>query len=185
MCIRDRSLTPDPLGALSLTQDLNGSSSIPFGNIAYPDYGEDYETAALTDEIEDLIDHQLNLITAIVSTVSPNSNLQSGSFYRPQTLVEPRQQFRRNIVCSYCQKLGHIFRYCKQLQRDYPDGQFPPHVAQLIFRELMSGKGRVQFERKARPPDDGRWGRPPSGVRSNQAPGPSTDTLLIEDSGNV
>ena len=174
------SLLQDPYNVYSFT--LEGS---PYDVIPYSEYGEDVDTAPMSDEAEDIFDHQVSLIMASVNAVNPNPKFQSGSYYRHRTPVPPRPQFRRNMTCAYCRKPGHIFRYCRQLQRDYPDGQFPPHVAQLIFRELMSGTGRGQFERKTKPPDDGHRGRTPPGVRAIEAPGAASETPPVEDSGNV
>ena len=138
-------------------------------------YDEDPGLNSLSEEAETAFDEKLDWAIASVNMIRPKL---SSTFYRPHTPTgQPR--FRKPMLCAYCNRMGHIFRYCRKLQGDFPDGKFPPHVCQMIINQLMSGAYNEQFQRK-RVPDDGKQGCAPPGVRAIEAPPPvdSTETQV-------
>ena len=163
----------------AVTEDQ--ASQFVFSVDPYASYGYDEESGvnSLSEELENAFDEQLEYACWAIKAPRPDS--RDSSFYRPQTPAGPR--FRKPMICAYCKKMGHIFRYCRKLRADFPDGKFPPSVCQLIMNQLMSGAYAEQFIRRKRFPDDGKQGRTPQGVRAIEAP-PPADSAETPVSGN-
>lgn len=138
---------------------------------------EDDPAVRLNDELEDAIDHQFAIIQSTVNAIRPKSSIPVSSSFRPQTPPGSRMPFRRPIHCVYCHKAGHTFRYCRKLWAEYPNGNFPAPIAQMIMQTLML-QGKAQFERRQKSPGENQGGRPPPGVlaiESGEPPPPPED----------
>ena len=131
-----------------------------------PDDEEWQDGVELTEAQENLMDEKLLCACAALNALAPGAsagNLNRG--YGDSRRPSPRYG---NMICLYCQKRGHGIRYCRQLWSRYPDGKFPPELAQLVFSALMFPKGTGgQMRRQA----------PPTG-QSRRAPDPNVRLAL-------
>ena len=132
----------------------------PVNEDSYDEYEDEPSEVELDEALENIIDDRVAVIEASVCAIQGRPPTASGSF-------RPRYPGRRAMTCAYCRKPGHTFRYCRRLWADYPDGNFPGSVAQMIFNALMAG-GKSQFERRQRALGEQKVGPPPAGVRAIQ-----------------
>ena len=123
---------------------------------SYMEYEEGLEY--VEPKTEDSVDHQIDLVAATAYAITGRGRYNP----RGQPRGGVRSSFRRPMICAYCKKMGHIFRYCRKLRSDYPDGVFPDKVARLIMQELMR-TGNQQFERRENVPvEHGRGAQQPT-----------------------